>query len=74
MKLLGVVVVTFLCAILALWPEFAMYIAWHLINPESELTRILLVCAFWFGGASLCVGFGALGLYMWIHGINEVLK
>ena len=49
----------------ALIPETAMWFAWHLIQPESELAKILILGIFWFGGAGLCVLFGFLGFFIW---------
>lgn len=66
MKAIAVTLITLFCLGLAVCPELAMYWSWNLIQPESELTRILLIIAFWFGGAGFCVGFGALCFYLWL--------
>jgi hypothetical protein len=54
----------FVSVVFAFIPEIAMYFIYNLIAPQSDLTRILLLVAFWFGGIGLCVLFGALGVLL----------
>lgn len=70
LELLAKALFTIFCIGISITPEVGMYYSWGLISPQSELTRVLLIIAFWFGGAGLCVGFGALGFWLWIVGIN----
>ena len=56
--LLGMVVIW----AIALIPEMVMYFLYHLVQPESDLTRVLTLMAFWLGGGGLCVLLGFLGI------------
>jgi len=73
-KALFLVLSTLACLILALLPEGVMYAIYHVIQPQTDLTRVLLLVAFWFGGAAFCLGFGALALFIWLLAIQIVTK
>jgi hypothetical protein len=57
------------CLGLSLIPETIMYLVYHAIHPASELTRVIVLCAFWLVGSGVCVGFAALGIYLGLWGI-----
>lgn len=73
-KFILAIVFTMFCIAFAVLPETAMYFLWHLIHPESELARILVLGIFWFGGAGLCILFGFMGFVMWAHGFVGILE
>lgn len=64
-RVLGLVVITLICMVIAFWPEVALYFIYGLIHPTTEVTRIITLFAFWFGGSGLCIGFGFIGLSVW---------
>ena len=45
----------------AMIPEAVMYGLYHLVQPESDVTRVLTLCAFWIGGGGFCVILAIVG-------------
>lgn len=74
LKVLFAILVTIFCIALGLIPEVVMYTVYSLISPESELTRVLVLLAFWLTGFGVCVGFAILAFMLWTLMITEVLK
>lgn len=72
-KFLYAIIATVFCIALGLIPEAIMYGVYSLINPTTELVRILVLCAFWFGGAGLCVAFATIAFLLWAHIMKEIL-
>ena len=73
-KFLGFLIVTAISAVVAFWPEAAMYGVYHAVSPVTELGRIVLALGLLFVGGGISILFGFLGLAMWAHGVGEVLK
>lgn len=74
MKALVIAISSIVCLAISLLPEVAMYFTYWLINPSTELGRVLVLTVFWFGGLSVCVFFGFLGFALWISIVSEVSK
>lgn len=53
-------------AAVTLIPETAMYFIYHLIAPQSDLTRGITLAAFWVCGSAVCVGFATLGFCLFV--------
>lgn len=69
MKLIYVTIWSIVCLVVALLPEMGMYAVYTLINPVSELARIAMFIAFWFGGAGICMLFAFLSFAIWVRGL-----
>jgi len=74
MKLAFGIIGSLCCLVFALIPEAAMYFLYGVVNPTTTLERILVLGAFWFGGAGMCVLFGFLALAVWTALIKTVLE
>lgn len=74
MKLLFWTLGAFISLVIAAIPETAMYFLYGLIQPSGDVARALVLLAFWFLGAGMCLGFGALGIIMFCAVTSAVLK
>lgn len=74
MKFLMWLLFTIAAATIAVLPEVAMYFVYGLINPQSELSRVLVLIVFWFGGVSACIGFALFGFLIFMAATQEALK
>lgn len=64
MKFLFWICGSLLAAVVAICPEVVMYFAYHLIAPQSDLARCLILGVFWLAGSGLCVATAFLGIYI----------
>lgn len=74
MKFLFWVLGTLLALLVGLAPEIAMYFTYHLIAPQSDLARCLVLAIFWLGGAGLCVATAIIGLSIFLAATKIVLE
>lgn len=65
LRLLSVLLATIICAAIAFIPEMIMYGLYGILNPTGELTRIIVLLAFWSLGGGVCVAFGLIGVLVW---------
>lgn len=73
-KILAGIVATLLAGVVAIIPEAAMYLIWHLVSPQSEAARIALVAVFVLGGGSLCFLSAWLAVLLWTTVMLAVLE
>jgi len=52
--------------VIALIPEMVMYLTYEMIQPTTDIARVLLLGLFWFGGGSLCLLFASFGFLFFI--------
>lgn len=74
MKVVFWIVGCLIALAVAVIPEVAMYFLYGLINPQSEVTRVITLLAFFVFGGSACVGFGAIGIAIFASVTGAVLK
>lgn len=73
MRVLFAMVVTVVSLIIAVLPEAGLYFLWKLVNPQTDLARVLLGLGFLFGGGGICILFGFVACVIWVGGIKAAL-
>lgn len=73
MKFFIWLIFSLLCVVFALLPEITMYFIWHLINPSTDVMRVVVIAIFIFGGGSACVLFTFISLAIWGKGTEAIL-
>lgn len=74
MKVVFWVLGSLLALVVGLMPEVALYFLYGVINPQTELTRVITVLSFLFLGGGACFGFGILGLALFAGVTKAVLE
>ncbi len=72
MKVFSFLLTTLLCLAFALIPEIVMYSLYGAINPVGELSKIVILAIFWFGGSGLSILFAFLGFAVWCAIISKL--
>ena len=72
-KFLFMVAATLFSALVAFWPEVALYAIYTSVNPVTELGRIALTLGLIFFGGGLCVAMLFLGAVIWFGALKVVL-
>jgi hypothetical protein len=68
------VVITILITLIASIPEWVMFWAYHIIKPETDVTRVLTLAVFWICGGSLAIFFGFGGFMVWVAFMQALLE
>ena len=71
-KLLLSILAAIPCLALAGIPEATMYFIYGLIAPTTEVGRVLILVAFWFGGAGFCAFAAFFCFILWL-GLLQVI-
>ena len=73
LKILLAVIATLLCMVLGLVPEIAMWILWGIVNPITEVARLVLIVAYIFAGTGLSIAFAVGAGSLWLLAIAFIV-
>ena len=71
-KFIAFILITLICICIAVIPETAMYFLWQMVNPQTELGKILVLGIFWCGGFVFCIMFALFGFLLWVAGMEQL--
>lgn len=72
-KFLFMVAATLFSALVAFWPEAALYAVYTSVSPVTEIGRIALTLGLIFFGGGLCVAMLFLAAIIWFGALKAVL-
>lgn len=73
MKALFWTVGSILSLAIASIPEVVLYFLYGIINPQTEMARVITILSFVFLGGGICIGFGVLGVMCFVAVTKAVL-